>query len=158
MWAASSATATLDEWARHLARYHPRVIAVDRAVDRVRHVDADAARHWRRVQRAKRANCRRLAAWLSRSGELASPWTVDSAADMLCALVASDIIETLLVTRSWSRRNLARHLSALLRATFVLRTLPLGRSHGLPSRAARLAIRRLTAATRGCSSGSAFFH
>jgi AcrR family transcriptional regulator len=119
VWSAASATAALDEWARHLARYHPRVIAVDRAVDRVRHVDADAARHWRHVQRAKRANCRRLAAWLSRSGELASPWTLDSAADMLCALVSSDIIETLLVTRSWSRRDLSRHLSVLLRATFV---------------------------------------
>jgi len=119
VWGATSAALALDEWARHLARYHPRVIAVDRAVSRVRHVDADAERHWKRVRKAKLANCRRLSEWLSREERLAPRWTVDTATDMLYALISSDLIEALLVDRSWSRAELAAGLSMLLRSTFV---------------------------------------
>jgi hypothetical protein len=39
-------------WARHLARFHPRVLAVARAVQRVRHVDPDAEAHWQLVMAA----------------------------------------------------------------------------------------------------------
>jgi AcrR family transcriptional regulator len=120
VWEVPSAVLALEEWARHLARYHPRVIAVDRAVSRVRHVDADAERHWKRVRRAKLANCRRLTEWLSREKRLATHWTVDSATDLLYALISSDVIEALLVDRGWSRAELAAGLSTLLRSTFVL--------------------------------------
>ena len=86
VWQAPNAIAALDEWARHLARYHPRVLTVTRAVERVRHVDTDAAEHRARVVAAQLANCRRLAAWLNDEGRLAAPWTVDTATDN--ALVA----------------------------------------------------------------------
>lgn len=119
VWAAPNALLALEEWARHLARYHPRVIAVDRAVNRVRHEDADAERHWKRVRRAKLANCRRLVEWLSREKRLAPHWTADSAADVLYALISSDVIEALLVDRGWSRAELAAGLSTLLRSTFA---------------------------------------
>ncbi|MGH7646993.1 MAG: TetR/AcrR family transcriptional regulator [Gemmatimonadaceae bacterium] len=119
VWRAASAPLALHEWARHLAHYHPRVIAVDRAVNRVRHVDADAERHWKRVRKAKLANCRRLAEWLSRERQLAASWTVESATDMLYALISSDVIEALIVDRGWSRLELAAGLSTLLRSTLV---------------------------------------
>jgi hypothetical protein len=92
---------------------------VDRAVNRVRHVDADAERHWKRVYQAKRANCRRLAEWLSRDRQLANQWTIESASDMLYALISSDVVEALLVHRRWSRRELATGLSVLLRSAFT---------------------------------------
>src|SRR4051812_13566187 len=85
VWEAADAAAALDEWARHLARYHTRLLAVDRAVERVRRADADAARHRERVVRAKLVNCRRLAQRLSDEAQLAAPWTVENAADMLFA-------------------------------------------------------------------------
>jgi len=121
VWSAPTATRALAEWARHLARYHPRVIAVDRAVNSVRHLDPDAARHWKRVSRAKHANCRRLSEWLHGDRQLAAHWTIDSAADMLYALISSDVIDALLSDRRWSERELAAALSVLLRATFVRR-------------------------------------
>ena len=119
VWAAPDGAAALDEWARHLAHYHGRLLAVSRAVERVRRGDADAARHRRRVVRAQLANCRRLAARLDQEGRLAPPWTVDSATDMLWALISTDMIEGLLVERRWSRRRLAEHLAVLLRSTFA---------------------------------------
>lgn len=60
----------------------------------------------------------RTAAGLDREGRLAAPWTVDTAADMLWALMSFDVLEGLLVGRRWSRRRLADHLTAVVTATF----------------------------------------
>jgi AcrR family transcriptional regulator len=119
VWAAPNATAALDEWARHLARYHSRLLAVTRAVERVHRVDPDAADHRAHVVKAQLDNCHRLASWLHEEGRLAPPWTVDTATDMLWALISTDMIEGLLVGRRWSRRRLAERLGLLLRSTFA---------------------------------------
>jgi hypothetical protein len=119
VWQAPNAIAALVEWATHLARYHPRVLAVTRAVERVRDVDVDAAEHRARVAAAQLANCRRLATWLSDEGRLAAPWNIESATDMLWSLISTDMIERLLVDRHWSRRRLAQHLGLLFRSTLV---------------------------------------
>ena len=119
VWAAQNSLAALDQWARHLARYHPRLLGLSRAVDRVRRIDPDAARHHEQVVHAQRANCRRLATWLDREGQLAPMWTVDTTTDMLWALISSDMVERLIVERRWSSKGFADHLSHLLRATFA---------------------------------------
>jgi AcrR family transcriptional regulator len=120
VWAAPDALVALDEWAAHLARYHPRLLAVDRAVQRVWQDDPDAAAHRARVVSGKLANARRLARWLADEGRLSGAWTVESAADMLFALVASDVIEALIVDRRWSRKRLAQKLALLFRSTFAV--------------------------------------
>jgi AcrR family transcriptional regulator len=119
VWDAPDGVAALDEWAQHLARYHPQLLAVDRAVDRARDLDADAAAHRARVAAEKLENCRLLAARLAEEGRLARGWTVASARDMLYALISSEVIEALLVDRRWSRQRLAQHLGQLFRSTFV---------------------------------------
>jgi AcrR family transcriptional regulator len=119
VWASPDAVTALDEWARHLARYHPRLLPLALAVDRARRYSADANRHHRRVVKAQRANCRRLAAWLDREGRLAARWTVGTATDMLWSLTSSEMIERLVIDRRWPLRRLADQLSYLFRATFV---------------------------------------
>lgn len=119
VWAAPDAATALDEWAAHLARYHPRLLAVDRALRRVWQTDPDAAAHRRMVVSEQLAGCRRLASRLADEGRLAPAWTVASTTDMLFALISSDMIEALLVDRRWSKRRLAEHLALLLRSTFL---------------------------------------
>jgi AcrR family transcriptional regulator len=119
VWEAPDAVAALQEWARHLARYHPRLLAVSRAVERVRRTDADAARHRDHVVRAQVDNCRRLATWLDLDGRLAPGWSVETATDMLWALISSDLVEGLLVDRGWPPERFAQHLALLLVSTFV---------------------------------------
>jgi AcrR family transcriptional regulator len=116
---AGDAVTALDRWAAHLARYHPRLLAVDRALQRVWRHDPDAAAHRKRVVAEKLANCRRLARGLDDEGRLARAWTTESASDMLFALISSDMIEALIVDRRWSRQRLAKHLALLFRSTFV---------------------------------------
>ncbi|MBX6354535.1 MAG: TetR/AcrR family transcriptional regulator [Micromonosporaceae bacterium] len=119
VWQAPDSAAALDEWAAHLARYHPRLLAVDRALQRVWRHDPDAAAHRERVVAERLANCRRLARRLADEGRLRPPWTVATAADMLYALISSDVVEALLTDRNWSRRRLAEALALLLRSTFL---------------------------------------
>jgi AcrR family transcriptional regulator len=119
VWQAPDAAAALDAWAGHLARFHPRVLAVASAIQRVRHSDPAAAAHWELVVADQRACCHRLAAWLAAERRLAPPWSVQSATDMLWALMSFELLEALLVERGWSPRRYRTHLAALLRSTFL---------------------------------------
>jgi AcrR family transcriptional regulator len=119
VWDAPDAVTAVDEWARHLARAHPRIMPIARAVEQVRRTDPDAAALRENIMRRWRLGCRRLATWLADEGRLAEPWTIDTAADMLWALMSWDILEGLLVDRGWSRKRYADHMSLLLRSTFV---------------------------------------
>jgi AcrR family transcriptional regulator len=120
VWAASDSASALEHWAAHLARFHPQVIELTRAAERLHGNDPGAARHRNRYMREQLAASRRLAAWLERERKLAAPWTIETAADMLFALISTDLLERLLVERGWSQERLVEHLAALLRATFVI--------------------------------------
>lgn len=116
---APDAVTALDEWAGHLARYHPRILPVARAVDRARRTDPDAAALWDRAMRGWYAACRDLAARLADEGRLATPWTVDSASDLLWALMSVDLLEDLTHDRGWSQAQYRERLATLLRRTLV---------------------------------------
>jgi AcrR family transcriptional regulator len=119
VWAASDSLSALDEWAGHMARFHPRVIGITRAIEQVQRSDPDAAAHRQRYLDEQLTACRKLAAWLERDGRLASRWTVTTAGDMLFGLLAVDLFERLLTERHWSQRRLREMLAVLLRETFV---------------------------------------
>lgn len=119
VWDAPDAVSALDEWAGHLARYHPKVLPVDRAVQQVWRLDPDARVHRKKVVAAKLSNCRRLIGDLDSEGRLSPAWTVRAATDMLFGLISSDLIEALLNDRRWSQQRLADHLALLFRSTFV---------------------------------------
>lgn len=119
VWRAPGPVAALSEWARHLARFHPRIMDVDLAAECERYSDPDAAAHRATVIADQRAACRRLAGWLHDEGALAPSWTPATATDMLWALMSSALLRALLVDCGWSTRSYARQLAALLVRTFV---------------------------------------
>ncbi len=119
VWQAPDAATALERWAQHLARYHTQLIPFGREFQRVRGADPDAEHYWDLVMRQWRESCRRLAEWLATEQRLAASWTAATAADMLWALMSFDVLEALVVDRQWSRKRLARKLSALLQSTFV---------------------------------------
>lgn len=119
VWAAPDAVTALAQWARHLARYQPRILAVDLAAERVRQLDPDAAAHRQIVINDQRSACHRLARWLRDEQRLAPSWTVQTATDMLWALMSSQMIKSLLADCGWPASSYGEHLAVLLRSTFV---------------------------------------
>jgi AcrR family transcriptional regulator len=119
VWESSDAVTALREWAQHIARSHPRILATLRAVERARHTDPDAAELWATTLTNWHKGSHRLAQWLADEGRLAPSWTVDTAADMLSALMSLDLLDRLLTDRRWSRKRIADQFAVLLRSTFV---------------------------------------
>lgn len=119
VWSAEDGAAAVTAWAEHLARYHPPMLAVDRAIERVRHRDAEAAGYRDRIRNSQRQTCQWLATRLADEERLAPPWNVETATDMLVAQVSSEVIGALLDECGWSQQDLATHLAAMYRATFV---------------------------------------
>jgi AcrR family transcriptional regulator len=119
VWDSPDAAAALTKWAEHIARAHPRILGVVRAVEHSRYDDADAARLWRTGQGNWLRGCRRLMRWLADEGRLAPRWTVDTAADMMWALMSIDVLDRLHNERRWPSRRITDQLAALFHATFV---------------------------------------
>jgi AcrR family transcriptional regulator len=134
VWAAPDAAAALEQWAAHLARFHPRIAAVDLAATRAADSDPDAARHRAQVGADQQAACRRLAGWLAADGVLAEPWTAPTAADLLWALMAPDLLTRLLYDRSWSPARYAERIGLLLRHTLLSPPPPRRRRTGKDTR------------------------
>ena len=120
VWEAEDAVTALDAWAAHLADYHPRLMAVDTALQRAER-SGPVDEHRAKVAAAQLDNCRRLAAWLADDGRLAARWTVATATDVLYGLICTELISRLLVDRGWSRDELRKGLAALFRSTLVAR-------------------------------------
>jgi AcrR family transcriptional regulator len=119
VWDCPDAVAALTEWAEHIARSHPRILGILRAVERARYGDPDATELWQTAQANWLKGCRRLMRRLADDGRLAPRWTPDTAADMMWALLSIDVLDRLLNERRWSRRRVAEHLAALFQLTFV---------------------------------------
>lgn len=119
VWDSADGVRALAEWARHIGRSHPRILATLRAVEHARHTDPDAAELWQTTMNNWRKGCRRLITWLSADGRLAPHWPIDAATDLLWSLMSLDLLERLVVDRRWSPRRFADHYGALLHSTFV---------------------------------------
>ncbi|NDU76696.1 TetR family transcriptional regulator [Actinomadura sp. DSM 109109] len=116
---APDAVTALELFARRHAEFMARVLAVARAVEREACSDPDAARHWEAAMRWRYERSRGLVRRLAGEGVLAPGWTVDTATDMLLALIANDVTGTLLDECGWSPGRIGDHMALLLRSTFV---------------------------------------
>lgn len=117
--AAPDGPSALDAWATHVARYHARIRPVAQAVDRARRTDEGAAALWSRAMTNWHRACRALAGRLAEEGLLSAPWTAETAADLLWALMSVDLLEDLVEDRGWSLERYAELLAITVRRSLV---------------------------------------
>jgi AcrR family transcriptional regulator len=116
---APDAVTALEEWARHEASYHVRILGVARALEQVGREDPDAATWRERIAQHQLADCRFLAQRLADEQRLGPAWTVESATDMIWALTSTEPLDRLIHDRRWAAEQYAERFSNLLRQTFV---------------------------------------
>lgn len=119
IWDAPDAMAGLEAFTDHITEYHPKIAATVRAVDIARRSDADAAALWADRMDAWHAMCGRLAAWLERDGVLAAHHSVDTAADVLWAMMSVRLWEDLVEFRGWQPQHFRELLQDLLTGTLT---------------------------------------
>lgn len=115
------AASALRAYARFLATFLPRVLPVSDAIHRAVRQDEGAAAHWATAMHARREVCTMLTTRLADEDRLSSPWTTHTAAEMLLAMNANEVIETLLDDCGWSTEQAAERLSVVFESTFVAR-------------------------------------
>jgi hypothetical protein len=86
------------------------------ALEHVGRDDPDAAAWRERIARHQLTDCRLLAERLAHEHQLAPGWTMDSATDMLWALISTEPLERLLVDRGWPSQQYAQRSARLLRS------------------------------------------
>ncbi|WP_298329286.1 TetR/AcrR family transcriptional regulator [Haloactinopolyspora sp.] len=119
IWDSPDAVSALIEWAHHMARSHPRILAVSRAIERARFTDDGAAELWNFTMGNWKLGCTRLMQWLADDGALSPVWTVETARDMLWGLMSWDFLERLIVDRGWTHDEFGERFAVLIHATFV---------------------------------------
>lgn len=119
IWDAPHAMAGLEAFTNHITEYHPKIAATVRAVDVARRSDIDAAALWADRMDAWHAMCARLAAWLEHDGVLAAHHSVDTAADVLWAMMSVRLWEDLVESRGWQPQHFRKLLHDLLTATLT---------------------------------------
>lgn len=117
---APTLVATFDAWARHVAGYGHRLLPVVRAIDHARRTDPDAQALWEVAMANWSAGCRGLAEAAATDGGLAEPWDVDTATDLLWALMGVELLEDLVEDRGWSEQRYAERLALVARRTLLV--------------------------------------
>ena len=120
VWEAGDAEAMLQAWARHLAGFHVRALAVTRASEQVHRRDPDAAAHRRRYLTEQLGVCRRLMDRLAEEGRLSATWPPEVAAEMLWGLISGDMLERLLVERAWTTEAFVERFGSMLTTSFLV--------------------------------------
>lgn len=117
---ATTLGAMIDAWARHVARYHHQLLPLVRMLDVERRRDPDAQALYDTSVQAWMGPCRGFAEAAAAGGQLAAPWTVDTAADLLWALMGVELLEDLVEDRGWSEDLYAERLALMARRTLLV--------------------------------------
>lgn len=117
---APSLGAMVDAWSRHVASYHHQLLPLVRMIDVERRTDPDAQALHDASTQAWMSACRAFAEGAAAAGQLAEPWTVDTAADLLWALMGVELLEDLVEDRGWSEDDYAERLALIARRTLLV--------------------------------------
>lgn len=111
---APNAIAALSRWVETWADYIPHIHRLAQALLTARELDEAAAKAWNDRMTALREGCRRIVEWLQRDGRLSSKLTVDTATDLMWAIVSVQVWDALTDEREWTPPQYVREVSRAL--------------------------------------------
>ncbi|MEM1227447.1 MAG: TetR/AcrR family transcriptional regulator [Planctomycetota bacterium] len=118
-WRDAEGVEKLDAWIEFWGKYLPQIFGVAKALMIARETDEAAKAAWEDRMADVRSSCRTTVASLSKTGDLAAPWTVASATDILWTLLSVDSYEQLVVSGTWSTRRYVQHMKSAARRLFT---------------------------------------
>ena len=82
--------------------------------------DPDFRAAWEYAQQSRWNNLHRIVEWLDREGHLAEGWTLDRATDWLYSLTSFRLHDELVVTRGWSKEEMAQMIMRDIEAMLLI--------------------------------------
>jgi AcrR family transcriptional regulator len=116
---ATTGVAALERMVEVHATYSPRIDALTRILEAHQYQDPAVSAALRDRLQLRRAAHRAIIARIAAEGDLASGWTVDTAADLFYAVTLPSPWRELTGARGWSAKQYARRLSQLLRRALI---------------------------------------
>ena len=118
-WRDAEGVEKLDAWIKFWGNYLPQIFGVTKALMVAKESDEAAAAAWDDRMADVRQSCRQTIASLSAAGLLAKPWRVDTATDLLWAMLSVANYEQLTVTGNWSAQQYIKHMRLAARQMLV---------------------------------------
>lgn len=118
-WRSAEGVEKLDAWIKFWGNYLPQIFGVAKALMIAKETDESAAAAWEDRMSEVRSSCRKTILSLSQAGALATPWKVDTATDMLWAMLSVANFEQLTVTAQWSTKQYIKHMQTAARRMLV---------------------------------------
>jgi AcrR family transcriptional regulator len=117
--AAPGALEKLEAYVGFWAGYLPEIHGLARALYSTREVDEASAAAWEECMGAHRAACAAIVGELEVAGMLAPGWSVETAAQMLFAVLSFSAWEQLVVVQGWSDGEYTARMMMVLRGGMV---------------------------------------
>ena len=115
VWNRPTAMESLDAFIDASVKGARKIIVIAKALDAARRGDPDVEETWKEPEAGRYADCRRMAEWLKRDGELAPGMKVAEAADIIWSLASFGGYESLVIDRGWSTTRWSQWLKQTLR-------------------------------------------
>jgi len=109
----------LDRFVAFWADYSPSILSLAKVLLATRDVDSAAAAAWADRMDGLWNICHTLTKWIERDGDLAPPWTTESAADMLWTIISIQSSESLMTERGWSKSEYIERIQHTLRSALT---------------------------------------
>lgn len=110
----SNAGEALSRWVDIWSDYIPHIHRLAEALLMARNLDEAAARAWEDRMTFLREGCRRIVQWLEREGRLSRHLTVETATDLMWAMVSVQVWDALAGERGWTAAQYADEMSRAL--------------------------------------------
>ena len=117
--AAEAGVERLDAYIEFWGNYVPEIQGVARALLAAYDSDAAAAAAWDERMQAMRDGCRAAIEALKADGQLASPWNVKTATELLWTMLSVRNWEQLTQACGWSTRKYIKQMQRLAHRSFV---------------------------------------
>lgn len=119
VWACSDARSGLDAFVAATAAVAPKILGLFVAADTAARVEEVASETFQPPRQARRADCLRMARWLTDEGQLAEGVSTAQAGDVLYALASVQCYENLVVHCGWAPRRWSTWLRGSLRTLLL---------------------------------------
>lgn len=122
VWEAPSGAEALVRTIFATGQYAPSIHRLAMVLEAARRSDSAASDAWEDRMSSRTGAIRAIVEWIEKDGELASPWTIDDAVDLIWTAILPQTYQALVFERGWTNDRWVTATTEMLTRTLVKST------------------------------------